>query len=275
MEMLSFKDWVFVFFMTLILFSCSEKKEDNAKYIEQYEAKKEQKRIQDSIKIANLPKPDTNLINANNVVDKLTYFGNQNHETKIKINTKFGSMVIKLYEDTPLHRANFLMLCKNKYFDSTFFYRVVPGFMIQGGNSDRDDVPDKMKKIGFYTVPDEILPHHIHKKGALAMAVSEQLDIPEEERNKFSSPYNFYIVQNGPLSDLYLKNVIKKYDLNISDKDKQTYRTVGGAPHLDGNYTVFGEVISGFNVIDKIATLPTDVNERPIEDITLSVEVLE
>ncbi len=261
--------------MTLILFSCSEKKEDNAKYIEQYEAKKEEKRIQDSIKIANLPKPDTNLINVINVVEKLTYFGNQNHETKVKINTKFGSMVIKLYEDTPLHRANFLMLCKNKYFDSTFFYRVVPGFMIQGGNSDRDDVPEKMKKIGFYTVPDEILSHHIHKKGALAMAVSEQLDIPEEERNKFSSPYNFYIVQNGPLSELYLKNVIKKYNLNLSEKDKQTYRTVGGAPHLDGNYTVFGEVISGFNVIDKIATLPTDVNERPIEDITLSVEVLE
>ena len=269
-----------IFFLLIIvggtmISSCAEEKKEQKNGVEDFKQELEDKRISDSILIANIPKPDSNLITNNNVVDKLTKFGRENPENKVRINTKYGSVEILLYDDTPLHRANFLMLIKKNYFDSTLFYRIVNGFMIQGGNSDRDEVPLKMKEIGSYTIPDEILPHHSHKRGALAMAVSEQLDTPDEEKNKFSSPNNFYIVQNGPLSENYLKNVIKKYKLDLSNSEKQLYRNKGGAPHLDGDYTVFGEVINGFEVIDKIASFPTDKNERPLVDITLSIEIIE
>ncbi len=271
------KKTVLLYFFCIVFFtllSCASEQPEKKDRLKAYKAELEEKRIADSIRIANLPKPDTNLINNNNVVDKLTWFGNENTETKVRINTKFGSIIIELFDDTPLHRANFIMLTKRNYFDSTLFYRVVDNFMIQGGNSDRDDITQKMKDIGFYTIPDEINSNHYHIRGALAMAVSEQLDTPEEERNKHSSPFNFYIVQNGPLGKNYLKNVIKKYKLELTNKEKQMYLSKGGAPHLDGNYTVFGQVISGFDVIDKIAALKTDKDERPLNDITMSVEII-
>jgi cyclophilin family peptidyl-prolyl cis-trans isomerase len=261
--------------ITLTVFSCSEELPEEENKLEAYKKELEEKRISDSIRVANLPKPDSNLLNTNNVVNKLTWFGNENLENKVRIKTKLGDITIELFDDTPLHRANFIMLTKRKYFDSTLFYRVVDNFMIQGGNSDRDDITQKMKEIGFYTIPDEIKSHHYHVRGALAMAVSEQLDTPEEERNKHSSPFNFYIVQNGPLGNNYLKNVIKKYKLELTNKEKQMYKSKGGAPHLDGNYTVFGQVVSGFDVIDKIAALKTDKDERPLDDITMSVEIIE
>jgi peptidyl-prolyl cis-trans isomerase B (cyclophilin B) len=267
--------FIFPFIAIIMLASCEEESVEKTDELAKFKQEIEDKRIKDSIYIANLPKPDSNLLNNNNVVNKLTWYGEENLETKVKITTKFGDVIIELFEDTPLHRANFIMLAKRKYFDSTLFYRVVDNFMIQGGNSDRDDITQKMKDIGFYTIPDEILEHHYHVRGALAMAVSEQLDTPEADRNKHSSPFNFYIVQNGPLGENYLKNVIKKYKLELNNKEKQLYRAKGGAPHLDGNYTVFGQVISGFDVIDAIAALKTDKNERPDEDITMSVEIIE
>lgn len=276
---MALKNFYLVSFYILIAFlvftSCKEVEPEKTNELAKFKQEIEDKRISDSILFANLPKPDSNLINNNNVVNKLTWFGEDNLDTKVKITTRFGEIIIELFDDTPLHRANFIMLTKRKYFDSTLFYRVVDNFMIQGGNSDRDDITQKMKEIGFYTIPDEIHSHHYHLRGALAMAVSEQLDTPEAERNKHSSPFNFYIVQNGPLGENYLKNVIKKYKLDLSNKEKQLYSSKGGAPHLDGNYTVFGQVVSGFDVIDIIAALKTDKNERPLDDITMSVEIIE
>jgi cyclophilin family peptidyl-prolyl cis-trans isomerase len=266
----------FLFIVSFFFFtSCSNPEPEKKDKLKEYKKELEEKRINDSITYANLPKPDSNLINNDNVVNKLTWFEKENPETKVLIKTKLGNITIKLFDDTPLHRANFIMLTKRNYFDSTLFYRVVDNFMIQGGNSDRDDITQKMKEIGFYTIPDEIKSHHYHVRGSLAMAVSEQLDTPEDERNKHSSPFNFYIVQNGPLGKNYLKNVIKKYKLDLSNKEKQMYMSKGGAPHLDGNYTVFGQVTSGFDVIDKIAALKTNKDERPLDDITMSVEIIE
>ena len=109
-------------------------------------------------------KEQQDLINNSNVLEKLSNYGFENQETKIKITTKFGNIKIRLYKDTPLHRANFIMLTKKKYFDSTLFYRVINNFVVQGGNSDRDNVAVKMARIGQYRVPEEIQSHHIQKE---------------------------------------------------------------------------------------------------------------
>lgn len=213
------------------------------------------------------------LINNQNVTERLLAYGEENPEKRIKINTKFGAIKIRLYDDTPLHRANFIMLIKKNYFDSTLFYRVINNFMIQGGNSDRDNTAQKMRKIGAYQVPEEI--KHIHKRGAIAMAVSEQWDVPEDKKNKNSSPYNFYIVQQKPLSDKYMDKMEVRYKIKIDEAKRKVYRKYGGVPHLDGNYTVFGEVYSGMSVVDKIAAVSTDAYDRPREDLFLTVEIIE
>jgi peptidyl-prolyl cis-trans isomerase A (cyclophilin A) len=217
---------------------------------------------------------DTNLLTSENAGAKLARYGLENKETTIRIHTKFGAITCLLYKDTPLHRANFVMLTKKGYFDSTLFYRIIPNFVVQGGNSDRDYTFEKMKEIGNYTIPEEIKPHHIHKRGALAMAVSEQFDIAPELRTKNSSPYNFYIVQNGPVSDAYLDAIEKEYNITISEKRRQVYRTIGGTPHLDDNYTVFGEVISGMHVVDKLANVEKDSYDFPKEKLYLTVELI-
>lgn len=217
---------------------------------------------------------DTNLLNNQNVEQKLTVFSNQNLETKIKIITRFGNITCVLYKDTPLHRANFIMLTKKGYFDSTLFYRIIPNFMIQGGNSDRDNTYEKMKQIGSYTIPEEIKSNHFHKTGALAMAVSEQLDVAPELRNKNSSPYNFYIVESQPLSDGYMDALEKEYKITIPEYRREVYRKIGGTPHLDDKYTVFGEVVSGMSVVKKIANVEKDFNDFPLEYLFLSVEII-
>ncbi len=264
------------FFIFLIITSCGEQTPmHQAQSNEDFLKERKQKRIEDSLALlASMPKIDTNLITYQNVTQKLTTIAQNNLETKLKIKTTLGNIEIRLFEDTPLHRANFIHLTKTHYFDNTLFYRVIDNFMIQGGNSDRDDISYKMSKIGNYTVPEEIMLHHIHKRGALAMAVSEQLEIPEKDRTKNSSPYNFYIIQNGPMSYDYLKGVEEKYDIKISKKHKKIYNQIGGAPHLDGKFTVFGEVTKGMDVVDKIAKVKTNSDSRPIDDIIMSVKII-
>lgn len=231
-------------------------------------------RIKDSIRIAEQIAFQKTLINNENVTERLTQFGNNNLETKVKINTKYGSIKLKLYKDTPLHRANFIMLIKNGYFDSTLFYRIIDNFMIQGGNSDSDDVGERMKKIGFYNIPEEMKPHHIHKRGAIAMAVRDQSDRPVEKRHRNSSAYNFYIIQKGPLSNSYMDKIEKKYNIIIPKKNRNIYKKIGGNPHLDNKYTVFGEVYSGFKTIDKISRVMIDADDRPKKDIFLTIEII-
>lgn len=231
--------------------------------------------IEDSIKIAKLIEFQKSLITNENATEKLTEFGLKNPETKLKIKTKYGSIKIRLYKDTPLHRANFIMLTKKGYFDSTLFYRVINNFMIQGGNSDSDDIGERMKNIGSYTIPEEMKKHHIHKRGALAMAVRDQSDRPKEKRHRNSSAYNFYIIQKGPLTDSYMNKLEEKYKMTIPNENRAIYRKTGGNPHLDNEYTVFGEVYSGFKTIDKIASVLVDAYDRPKKDIFISVEILE
>ena len=263
----------------LLLFSCSPEKEENhsGPLISRVDIQEDSIEIIDNnfIPISTIVEKQQNLINNSNVLEKLTEYGLENQETKVNITTKFGSIKIRLFKDTPLHRANFIMLTKRNYFDSTLFYRVINNFVVQGGNSDRDNVAVKMARIGQYRVPDEIHSHHIHKRGVIAMAVHEQYDIPESEKDKRSSPYNFYIVQQKPLSENYMNKLEKRYKFTIPAKNRKTYNRYGGVPHLDGDFTVFGEVYSGMSVIDKIATQSTDAYDRPIEDLFITVDVIE
>lgn len=262
-----------------LLLSCSQEKGGNhtGPLISKVDIQEDSIEIIDTnvIPSSTIIEKEQNLINNSNVLKKLTEYGLENQENKVQITTKFGSIKIRFYKDTPLHRANFIMLTKKNYFDSTLFYRVINNFVVQGGNSDRDNVAVKMARIGQYRVPDEIHSHHIHKRGVIAMAVHEQHDIPESEKDKRSSPYNFYIVQQKSLSENYMDKLEERYKFTIPAKNRKTYNKYGGVPHLDGDFTVFGEVYSGMSVIDKIANESTDAYDRPREDLFITVEIIE
>jgi len=164
---------------------------------------------------------------------------------KVEIQTKFGNMVVELYNETPKHRDNFIKLVNEKFYDDLLFHRVIKNFMVQGGDpTSRNAAPNVQLGSGGpgYTIPAEILPQFKHKKGALAAArMGDQVN-PQ----KASSGSQFYIVHNN-----------------------------SGTPHLDGAYTVFGEVISGLDVIDKIAAQQTQPGDRPVENITMKIRIIE
>ncbi len=237
--------------------------------------------------------------------------------TKVELVTNYGNIILKLYNETPLHRDNFIKIVNDGVLDSLLFHRVIKTFMIQGG-----DINSKYAQPGDtlgdgdlpYTVPAEITPELFHKKGALAAARS---DTPERE----SSSTQFYIVQgkvfndslldiaekriNGWLAQFYIKHdslyknqldslneamktedwktferinsrftaLAKNYtafeQYRIPESHRKVYKTIGGAPHLDQNYTVFGEVVSGLPVVDSIASVQTDGMDRPLKDVRI------
>ncbi|MGB0525084.1 MAG: peptidylprolyl isomerase [Flammeovirgaceae bacterium] len=212
------------------------------------------------------PKPEE-LIQKNNVRERLLAYGKENPETLVLISTNFGDIKVKLYEETPLHRANFIRLVKRGYYDNTLFYRVISGFIMQGGGSDvRNPV-----KIGKYRIPSEFNPEKfIHKKGALAAARYYE-DNPKKE----SDSHDFYLVHGEKISLAALKETYKKLNLTLSPEAIKIYTSIGGAPHLDGEHTVFGEVVSGMEVIEKVTSLEVDGRQWPKEDVTVKMIVLE
>lgn len=180
-------------------------------------------------------------LHKNNVEAFFTEFGKQNKETRVIIKTKFGNIKLRLYEDVPIHRANFIFLTKIKYFNTTEIYRVAKNFVIQGGNSDETYTKKQRRLYGNYFLKPEFKSHRKHKYGALA-AAREWEDNP----NKLSNPFEFYIVHSRK-----------------------------GAHHLNNEHTVFGEVISGFRTMDKISKVKVGVDEWPEEDINITVEILD
>jgi len=255
---------------------------------------------------------------------------NMNVETKVKIHTTKGDIVVKLYNETPLTRDNFIKLVKNKFYDSILFHRVIQGFMIQAGDpKSKHPAPGVMLGNGDvgYTVPAEIKPDLYHKKGALACARTGD----DVNPSKASSGCQFYIAQGKVYSDAELtqmedrvnfgikqqiftgiinkpenaelKNKFMRYQekSNIDSlralaatlepridsiyakstkfaytpEQRKTYTTIGGVPHLDGQYTVFGEVIKGLNIVDSIAAVKTGAGDRPVQDVRiLSMEIV-
>jgi cyclophilin family peptidyl-prolyl cis-trans isomerase len=249
----------------------------------------------------------------------------QEKETpKIRIETEFGTIKLKLYDETPLHRDNFIKLIKDSFYTDLLFHRVIQGFMIQGGDPDSKKAePGKQLGSGDlgYTIPAEINPKFFHRKGVLAAARTGDQVNPE----KRSSATQFYIMQGkifrpGELDTLEQKmnetrtvnllqtrlkeiepelnklgsegkqtemmarfnalkaevtaEAVKLPPLKFTDEQRKAYTTIGGYPPLDNNYTIFGEVIEGLEVVDSIAKLPVDQNNRPIKDIKFSITLL-
>jgi peptidylprolyl isomerase len=250
-------------------------------------------------------------------------------ETLVTISTPYGDIVVKLYDSTAKHKANFVKLVSAGYFDSTLFHRVIEKFMIQGGDpTSRNAKPGVLLGDGDtnYTIPFEYVPSYLHKRGAFA-AARENDDV---NPLKASSASQFYIVQgkvftNEELDAVELKVarrtkqyimmellkkqgkedelkafrqmvdnrdtanmrlIIGKYHdaveaqylrakpYKITAEQRKVYTTIGGTPHLDGSYTVFGEVVSGMEIVDKIAAVKTDTNDRPVVDIPLTIKLV-
>jgi peptidyl-prolyl cis-trans isomerase B (cyclophilin B) len=189
---------------------------------------------------------------------------------RVKIYTDFGEMVLKLSDKTPKHRDNFIKLINDHFYDSLLFHRVITAFMIQGGDpKSKNATPGEMLGMGDvgYTIPAEFDSTLYHKKGALCAARTNN---PE----KASSGCQFYIVQGKTFSDAELDNISRSSGVYYSPAKRMTYKMNGGTPFLDMNYTVFGQIISGVEVIDKIAAVQKGNGDRPLSDVRMRMEVI-
>ena len=189
--------------------------------------------------------------------------------TKVLIETSMGNMTVMLYDDTPLHRDNFVKLAESGFYEGMLFHRVINNFMIQAGDPmSKNAAPNARLGNGGpgYTIPAEIVyPTHFHKKGALAAARTGDNVNPKRE----SSGSQFYIVQGQKYTDMKLDQFEKALGKTFTNKERDAYVTVGGTPHLDNQYTVFGEVVEGLGVVDKIAAVETAPGDRPVEDVKI------
>ena len=188
----------------------------------------------------------------------------------VLIETEYGNMKVLLYDETPIHKENFLKLAKEGFYDDLLFHRVIRGFMIQGGDpTSKDAGPDVGLGGGGpgYLLDAEIGSPHF--KGTLAAARTGPGN-PEKK----SSGSQFYIVQGNPLSDNQLNQFEKMKRITYTEAQRNLYKEMGGRPDLDMDYTVFGEVVEGLDVIDKIAEVATGKANRPVKDVKMKIRVL-
>ncbi len=243
---------LFIYFFGIVLFlgSCEDnKKASNPdSYRDETDPKtsgETKTEIKKEAEVETEKKDSTNYpeITIENVVSFLTEYGKKNPETKVLINTRFGDIEIELYRDTPLHRANFIYLVKQHYFDETFFHRVVPNFIIQAGNSDLVSTQKKRAALGKeYLLPAEIIPGRVHEYGTVSGA-KEYRENPDNR----TAPYEFFIFL-GPKSS---------------------------TTHLNGKYTIFGKVTKGMDVVEEISKVKADDGDWPLNNIYITVKVLE
>lgn len=203
----------------------------------------------------------TEVITRENVREVLTRYGSENPENEVIIETDYGTMHIRLYEETPLHRANFVKLIKEGHYEEGEFYRVFYQFMIQGG-----DFENQLD----YMIPAEFNKKYIHKKGALSMARQDE-DNPDLQ----SSSTEFFIVHGGKYADYQVDEETRNLGLNLTPEQRSIYMTTGGYMSLDQQYTVFGEVVEGLEVIDKIASVKVYQEDKPLKKIPFKIRVVE
>lgn len=189
----------------------------------------------------------------------------------VEIQTEYGNMTVELFNSTPLHRDNFIKLVKEGFYDDLLFHRVINGFMIQGGDPESKDAPEE-QNLGSggpgYRIKAEIGEKHF--KGRLAAARTGDAANPERE----SSGSQFYIVDGRPTSASILNQIAQSQGLTFSQQDIDIYKSVGGTPNLDGQYSVFGQVVEGLEVIDKIAAVQTRPGDRPVKDVKMKIVLL-
>jgi len=191
-------------------------------------------------------------------------------KNKVKIETEYGNIVVMLYDNTPLNSGNMVKLAKEHVYDSTLFHRCIPQFVIQGGDPDskRAKAGDALGEGELkYTVPAEINEVNYHKRGALGVARGSSPD-------KAGSACQFYIVAGKKFTDVELDNISKRSNRTYTPEQREMYKTAGGTPHLDGNYTVFGEVLEGMDIVEKIAAEPRDSRDRPNKDVRMKVRLV-
>jgi len=188
----------------------------------------------------------------------------------VTLKTKYGSTHLVLYDNTPLHKANFIKLVQKKFYDSLLFHRIIDGFMIQGGDPESKSAQPNQRLGGgggnLERIPYEFKTNHVHKKGALAAARDNN---PEKK----SSACQFYIVQGKKMTDDEVTLVAQSNGMDYTTQQRAEYMILGGTPRLDNSYTVFGEAIDNLDLIDTIAKQPKDSADRPKEDIKISMTV--
>lgn len=193
--------------------------------------------------------------------------------TTVLISTSFGDMMVELYNETPQHRDNFIKLVGELFYDGTLFHRVIPNFMIQGGDPDSKGAASNVQ-LGNggpgYTIPAEFVDGLYHKKGVLAAARLGDAINPKKE----SSGSQFYLVQGQVFTEEKLWSFGLRSGKKYTEEEVKTYGTIGGTPHLDGAYTVFGEVVKGLEVVELIANQKRDKNNRPLKDVEMSIRII-
>jgi len=234
---MQYKNFLLLIITIFFEMGCSETKKNKTQIPEKIVVKKQKiKRKQNILK--EQPKL---ILNEKNAIPFLFEYKKQDLPTHVKISTEFGEIIIELFDTAPYHKANFIYLTRLGYFNDTFFHRVVPNFVIQGGNSDHPNTSKKRRQIGRYLLPPDLKKGQKHHRGIVSMPSSE-IDNP----HRLASPYEFFIVQQK-----------------------------GGAYHLDGNYTPFGKVISGMETVDAICAVKIDGREAPIDNVRMQVSILE
>jgi len=189
----------------------------------------------------------------------------------VRLKTSYGECIIMLYNSTPQHRDNFVKLVKSGFYNGTLFHRIIKGFMIQGGDPDSKNAATGTElgngDVG-YTIPAEFNDSLFHKKGVIGAA-------RDDNPKMASSGCQFYLVQGKKFTDSLLDSVeIKRMHFKLPLWQRETYKELGGSPHLDRKYTVYGEIVSGLSLVDTIAVMPRDKNDRPLTDVKMTVTLL-
>jgi cyclophilin family peptidyl-prolyl cis-trans isomerase len=222
----------------MLFVNCEDKQTKKKNTVDTSQTKAEKKKTTTNTK----PERTFPKLNSKSAMEFFLNYNKEHKENKVRIFTDFGNIDIFLFEETRFHRANFIFLTKQKYYDGTQFYRVVPNFIIQGGNGDDKFTSKKRAHIGKYLLPPDTKRGFKHHRGVISMPSSEI-----QNPHKLASPYEFFIVQQK-----------------------------GGAYHLDGDYSIFGKVIKGMDVVDKIANVETDDGEWPMRNVYIrKVEIID